>query len=289
MQARLISRSEMGRTQELSIAKEATIGKDSANSIVLSEKNISRKHARIFFDDAENSYVLEDLNSRNGTRLDGERVRGKERLDNVHIITLGTRFEFFFQVVKNGAESIDSETIETRPMTKNPIIAIDNDFHDLKNSNTVFDDGFVEIPESLVDSGEVIAGDADVAEIGSVDSFLSDVEETAASPESVSAFEEADMTSPFTLTIESLGLAYRLKQGKNIVGRTERCDIAIKHDTVSRRHACISVKNNVVRIHDLNSKNHTFMGGRRALEATGIAPHSTLRFGEVEAVLGYEQ
>ncbi len=288
MQARLISRSEMGRTQELSIAKEATIGKGPANSIVLSEKNISRKHARIFFDDAENSYVLEDLNSRNGTRLDGERVRGKERLENVHVITLGNRFEFFFQVVKNEAESINSETVETRPMTKNPVTVIDNDFH-LKDSNTVFDDGFVETPESLVDSGEVIAGDADVAEIGSVDAFLSDVEETAASPESVSAFEESDMTSPFTLTFEGLGQTYRLKQGKNIVGRTSRCDIAIKHDTVSRRHACISVKNNVVRIHDLNSKNHTFIGGRRAQEATGIAPHSTLRFGEVDAVLGYEQ
>lgn len=285
MQARLISRSEMGKMQVLSIAKEATIGKDSANTIVLSEKNISRRHARIFFDVAENSYVLEDLKSRNGTRLDGERVRGKERLNNVHVITLGNRFEFFFQVVKNEVAPMDSDGVETRPMTQNPTTVIDDDFHDPQNANTVFDGDFVETPECLLESGAGSGGDAGAIEVKPADSFLSAVEKMTTAPESATAMEETDLTSPFSLTIEGSGQTYRLKRGKNIVGRTERCDIMIKHDTVSRRHACISVQNNKVRIQDLNSKNHTFVGRRKVLQATEITPRTLLQFGEIAAIL----
>jgi pSer/pThr/pTyr-binding forkhead associated (FHA) protein len=286
MQAKLISRSAIGGAHELPIAQEATIGKDAANSIVLYEKNISKRHARIFFDAAENCYVLEDLNSRNGTRLDGERVHGKERLDNVHIITLGNRFEFFFQVVKNDSKPVDSETVETRPMTLNQSTVIENDFQDVQNSKTVFDDGFVETPEFLASAGPAPSINSNLTEIKAIDSFLGDVEERVVSQEVAMPFEEETGTpSAFTLTIEGLNQKYRLKQGENIVGRSSRCDIAIKHKTVSRQHACISVQNDKIQIHDLNSKNHTFVGRRKVLHVAEITTRAFLRFGEVAAVL----
>jgi pSer/pThr/pTyr-binding forkhead associated (FHA) protein len=286
MQAKLISGYETGRMREVCIAREATIGKDSANSIVLSLKNISRRHARIFFDDAEKSYVLEDLNSRNGTRLDGERVRGKERLENVHVITFGNQFDCFFQVVKSGAESTDPEYIETKPVQQNQNTVVEDDFCGLQNANTVFDDEFVGTPKGLVENGENKSKDDQVVGIASPDSFLSDVESAPTPIASVSAaFAEVDMTSPFALTIDGAGETHRLKQGKNIIGRTDHCDIAINHHTISRRHACISIQNDKIRIHDLNSKNHTFVGRRKILEVTEIPSHTLLRFGEVAAIL----
>ncbi len=287
MKAKLISRSAIGGAHELPIVREATIGQDAANSIVLSEKNISRRHARIFFDAAENCYVLEDLNSRNGTKLDGERVFGKERLDDIHVITFGNRLDFFFQLVKDEGETVDSEIIETSPVAKNNDTVIEQDFEVVQNSQTVFDDTFVETPEFLASRSQnaVIIPHP---KKNTAHSFLSEVEKTLASQKARMNFEEAaDLPSAFTLRIEGLNQKYRLKQGKNIVGRSSRCDVAIKHETVSRRHACISVHNDIVRIYDLNSKNQTFVGRRQLLQPAEIPPRTLLRFGEVAAVLEF--
>ncbi len=81
------------------IRGEATIGKSAESTIQLYPGLISGKHARIFYDAKTQNYFLEDLNSRNGTRLDGVRVRGKERLGKLHIITFANTFDFLFQIV----------------------------------------------------------------------------------------------------------------------------------------------------------------------------------------------
>jgi pSer/pThr/pTyr-binding forkhead associated (FHA) protein len=284
MQAKLISRSAIGGAHELPIAQEATIGKDVANSIVLYEKNISKRHARIFFDAAENCYVLEDLNSRNGTKLDGERVFGKERLHDIHVITFGNRLDFFFQLVKDDGETLDSEIIETSPVAKNNDTALEPDFAVVQNPQTVFDDAFVETPEFLASLSQGASINSNPKKT-TADSFLSEVEKQLASQKAIMTSEAANMPSAFTLSIEGMSQKYRLKQGQNIVGRSSRCDVAIKHETVSRRHACISVHNDIVRVYDLNSKNQTFVGRRQLLQAAEIRPRTLLRFGEVAAVL----
>jgi pSer/pThr/pTyr-binding forkhead associated (FHA) protein len=50
---------------------------------------VSQSHARIFFDRSVSAFVLEDLDSKNGTRLDGLPVEGVRRLGAVHVVTLG--------------------------------------------------------------------------------------------------------------------------------------------------------------------------------------------------------
>ncbi|MFC1502503.1 FHA domain-containing protein, partial [bacterium] len=52
------------------------IGRKSENHIVLDEKNVSRKHARIVM--KENQYFIEDLGSTGGTQLNGEAVTEKD-------------------------------------------------------------------------------------------------------------------------------------------------------------------------------------------------------------------
>lgn len=50
-----------------------TIGRDPANDLVLEDSSLSRNHARITFQDGK--AVLEDLGSRNGTMLNGDRLQ----------------------------------------------------------------------------------------------------------------------------------------------------------------------------------------------------------------------
>lgn len=61
--------------------REITIGRDDAlaEACITLDRYISRKHAKLRAAEAE-SLVLTDLESRNGTRLDGQPVTGDARL-----------------------------------------------------------------------------------------------------------------------------------------------------------------------------------------------------------------
>jgi pSer/pThr/pTyr-binding forkhead associated (FHA) protein len=57
-----------------------TLGRDSANDIVIDHPLASRRHARLEHD--ENGYFVRDLESTNGTYLNGDRIEGAHALRN---------------------------------------------------------------------------------------------------------------------------------------------------------------------------------------------------------------
>src|SRR5262245_37814881 len=57
-----------------------TIGRDGANDIVIDHPLASRRHARLERD--EHGYCIRDLESTNGTYVDGERIEGLRALHN---------------------------------------------------------------------------------------------------------------------------------------------------------------------------------------------------------------
>ncbi len=76
-----------------------------------------------------------------------------------------------------------------------------------------------------------------------------------------------------------------LDSGENLIGRDRDAVIWIDHDLVSRRHARISVESDGVTIEDLDSKNGTFVGGRRIHEATPLDDRDVVRIGPAELTL----
>lgn len=54
-----------------------------------------------------------------------------------------------------------------------------------------------------------------------------------------------------------------INEGTLILGRSNDCDIVIDNSGVSKRHAKISLKNNVLTLEDLKSRNGTFINGLR--------------------------
>ena len=55
---------------------EITIGSDHNNDIILDHPSVGRKHARVTVKE-DRYYVLEDLDSKNGIRINGRRIRKK--------------------------------------------------------------------------------------------------------------------------------------------------------------------------------------------------------------------
>lgn len=55
--------------------EETLIGRNPTTDITLLDEGISREHALVLFDEAEGRHVVEDLQSTNGTKVNGKRVR----------------------------------------------------------------------------------------------------------------------------------------------------------------------------------------------------------------------
>lgn len=70
-----------------------SLGRDSENNLILDESYISKRHAVIIKKD--DGYYIEDLNSSNGTFLNGKQVMSSTRIYDQDIIELGS-FQYRF-------------------------------------------------------------------------------------------------------------------------------------------------------------------------------------------------
>src|SRR5581483_10922658 len=77
-------------------APVVTIGRSRSNDISLDDARVSRHHARIVRD--ATGYLLEDLNSRNGTRVDDRPVRDSCPLADGMLVQIGdSTFRFLLR------------------------------------------------------------------------------------------------------------------------------------------------------------------------------------------------
>ena len=81
-----------------------TIGRAPTNQIVIKDERCSRCHAEIFF--SEEQWTLRDLDSRNGTVVAGNRIRGDYLLNPGDIIRIGqSQLGFVHDLSKAFSES----------------------------------------------------------------------------------------------------------------------------------------------------------------------------------------
>jgi pSer/pThr/pTyr-binding forkhead associated (FHA) protein len=69
------------------VRDEITIGRKEGNTIRLTERNVSRRHARLV--KADGRFIIEDLHSYNGVRINGQRITGETPLKAGDQIQIG--------------------------------------------------------------------------------------------------------------------------------------------------------------------------------------------------------
>ncbi len=69
------------------------IGRSRDSAVVLTDASVSRQHARVFLRDG--AWWVEDLKSKNGTKVNGRRIEGAERLKAGDVLSLGN-FQIIF-------------------------------------------------------------------------------------------------------------------------------------------------------------------------------------------------
>ncbi len=302
MTARLFCKTGQLAGASFEIGREATIGKNPGNTIQLYPALISGKHARIFYDEKAQAYFLEDLNSRNGTKLDGIPVQGKERLGKLHVITFANTFDFFFQIVeategkpavpKPAPAAEQKQPAKPKPVepvvqpTPRPAAAPAAE----ERLKTVFDDGAMAAPSVFEEQRAEQATpsstqDAARTKVGIDFSPLPSFVEPSKPPK--------DATPPavggaFVLVFESLKgkpQAFDLNEGSSIVGRDASCTIVVEDPSVSRRHAEFVLKDGRLTLKDLGSKNSTFIDEQRISKEVEVWEGMQIAFGLVKARL----
>ncbi|MCH9031103.1 MAG: FHA domain-containing protein [candidate division Zixibacteria bacterium] len=159
MQARIFCKTGSLAGLEHSLGVETTLGKSSANDVVLNTHIVSRNHARIFFDNQKNRYFLQDRDSRNGTSLDGAKL-GKDpvELGDLHVITFAGKVDLIFQVMKEGASSPTKPAAPAQPAVQSQQQspqkpAIEKTFEEDAGMKTVADSGGFVLPAGLERAG----------------------------------------------------------------------------------------------------------------------------------------
>ena len=75
-------------------AEETLIGRNPTTDVTLLDESISREHAIVAWDAGGGAFTIEDLQSTNGTRVNGKRVRSATLADGDEIRVGHTRFRF---------------------------------------------------------------------------------------------------------------------------------------------------------------------------------------------------
>jgi FHA domain len=98
---------------------EITIGRDISNDFVINEAEVSRKHAKLTLE--ADRYKIEDLNSTNGTYIDGQRLIGPHLLAIGEVIMFGDNVGVIF----DGEPSTPDVTVPgTIELGRTPVAAI---------------------------------------------------------------------------------------------------------------------------------------------------------------------
>jgi pSer/pThr/pTyr-binding forkhead associated (FHA) protein len=95
------------------------------------------------------------------------------------------------------------------------------------------------------------------------------------SSEDVILLQRADATA---------AVGTRLIEGTYVVGRSLDCDVVINDASVSRRHAKITIQGLTVTLHDLQSRNGTFVGDE-GVDSRQIVFGERIRFGNVTLII----
>ena len=75
---------------------EVVIGRNPTTDITLLDEGISREHALVLYDEDAPGYVVEDLASTNGTKLNGKRIRSAPLSEGDELQIGQTIFRFAF-------------------------------------------------------------------------------------------------------------------------------------------------------------------------------------------------
>ncbi|HVG60469.1 MAG TPA: FHA domain-containing protein [Hyalangium sp.] len=254
------------------VREEITIGRQEGNTIRLTERNVSRRHARLM---RQNGHVVvEDLGSSNGTRINGERISGQSTVKDGDLIQIG---DYDLALQSDAQEGISTQRL--RPSQSNA-----EDEPSEPNGSAAEPETEAEAPvEEQPEESAQAPGGADARRHSTAIINRDKVEGNRS--RKIQELEAEEAPRLVVTSSELKGQEYACIRTEMKIGRTDDNDIVIDHRSLSRTHAKIVREDNGEwRILDMQSANGLTVNGetyaQSALNSGDIIElgHVKLRF-----------
>jgi hypothetical protein len=122
MSLRLIIEDDEGTTTVVPLAADTiTIGRQQGNTIQLTEKNVSRRHARL--SPESDGWIIEDLNSYNGIKVNGQAAEGRLALREGDVIQIGDYHLALTEDVDKRTLNYDPRGAANNDPSREPLLA----------------------------------------------------------------------------------------------------------------------------------------------------------------------
>jgi pSer/pThr/pTyr-binding forkhead associated (FHA) protein len=254
------------------IRDEMTIGRQDGNTIRLTERNISRKHARLLRQSG--TIYVEDLASYTGVRVNGARIVVMTPVAEGDEVQIGD-YKLMVRIDRPAAAfNPDRATMPAMPAVLGPMNSVGG-------SVAIPTRGTPALAAQAVPGQPARKSPVVAVEAARVSGAAPVVRPSAPVPHSLSAVPdplEAQPTIPFrtlseipggthtaavaetnarfvVLTSEIAGQEFSLARASVVIGRTEENDLVINHRSISRHHAKIVREGDRYTIVDLQSAN----------------------------------
>jgi pSer/pThr/pTyr-binding forkhead associated (FHA) protein len=249
---KLVIQDDEGKTTVVPLIRdEITIGRKEGNTIRLTERNVSRRHARILRNNGE--VHIEDLGSYNGIRVNNARIAERVSLRVSDQVQIG---DYKLYLKAEGVEQVD----DARTM---PIERLDS------TTNTDVMSAVASAPTAPIAIPATPAPGASA--VGNPNRTLVAVADTDPQGRPLAtAAAVAALSAPVgygklvVLSSNFAGKEFELSRPQMIVGRTDENDLVINHRSISRNHAKLVREPDTGRytISDLQSSNGVRVNGQ---------------------------
>ncbi|MEP6860773.1 MAG: FHA domain-containing protein [Deltaproteobacteria bacterium] len=242
---KLVIQDDEGKTTVVPLIRdEITIGRKEGNTIRLTERNVSRRHARILR--SNNEVQIEDLGSYNGIRVNNARIAERVSLRISDQVQIG---DYKLYLKAEGVEQVDDA--RTMPIER------------IENVGATEDMAAVS-PTANTPTAPIPVTPSPVSRaLGVADTDPS--ARPVATPAQVAALTAVTGYGKLVvLSSNFAGKEFELTRPQMIVGRTDENDLVVNHRSISRNHAKITRDTDTQRytISDLQSSNGVRVNGQ---------------------------
>jgi pSer/pThr/pTyr-binding forkhead associated (FHA) protein len=258
---KLVIQDDEGKTTVVPLIRdEITIGRKEGNTIRLTERNVSRRHARILRQN--NEVQIEDLGSYNGIRVNNARIAERVALRVSDQVQIG---DYKLYLKAEGVEQVDDQ--RTVPIERLDVPGTATEQLSVPAVPLVAQGTHPPSPQASGAASGLAAANL----VGSPNRTQVAVADTDPAGRPVaSAAQVAALTAPtdygrfVCVSANFAGREFELSRPQMIVGRTDENDLVINHRSISRNHAKVVREPDTghYTISDLQSSNGVRVNGQ---------------------------